>query len=135
MTRLLALIHICELDEFYFESIIFKHLDEKFTDQSILGAIQDMALSSLDTLAKCSFQQKAIDCAELFVPIFTDQGLCFAFNALNSHDIYTEEYFCHFHTEHFLGIIKEFCCFQDGSRYDDGSEQFICVILELRNWL
>lgn len=82
---------ICHLIDFT-EYIDF---GEKFANETIYDVIKDMA-PSLDgercVLSTCRWQLKYKDCPALFKPILTEEGLCFTFNALNSRDIYTEEF-------------------------------------------
>ncbi|XP_031639513.1 pickpocket protein 28-like [Contarinia nasturtii] len=64
---------------------------DKFTDDSIYNLIEEMAPNLTYTMHECRWQQKKINCVEYFIPMVTGAGLCFAFNALNSRDIYTDE--------------------------------------------
>lgn len=68
----------------------FDH-EDKFTNASIYDVIADMAPSPSETIFRCMWKYKYEDCNKFFVPIFTDLGLCFAYNAINSRDIYTNE--------------------------------------------
>lgn len=81
-----ALTNICQfsnLDKFYFK--------QKYTNESIFHTIEDMAPSFNDTMYRCVWQYKSKNCSSFFVPTLTGEGLCFAFNSLNSHEMYTEE--------------------------------------------
>lgn len=82
-----TLVHICQ---FYFpENVDFENW---MADQSIYFHIQDMALNINETLFNCHWKGKTDSCLRLFTPVLTDEGVCFTFNALNSHEIFTERY-------------------------------------------
>lgn len=87
MTRLNALAHVCPL---------LPHLIEykdNFTDESIYATIQDMAPNTRESFSPfCGWQRKFSKCSKLFTRVLTDDGLCLTFNALNSHEMYTNEY-------------------------------------------
>lgn len=78
-----AIAHICD-------SMIFK-FDGKFITDSIYDDIKDIARPFDETLIECTSPYESGDCSELFVPIYTEEGLCFSFNALNSHQVFTDE--------------------------------------------
>lgn len=41
-----------------------------------------------------------------FEPIFTEEGLCFTFNSINSHEMFTDEYVCAMKIRSFIFMIK-----------------------------
>lgn len=55
--------------------------------------IEEMAPTLGDTLRACRWKNKGDGntCSDLFVPILTEEGLCFSFNALNWDEIYTDK--------------------------------------------
>lgn len=81
-----ALIHICR-----FVLSDWMELDDQFASDSIFADIEDMAPSLDRTFFGCMWQYEESPCSDLFVPTFTEEGLCFAFNAQNSNEIYTSE--------------------------------------------
>lgn len=81
-----ALTHICR-----FSPNLYNHLENSFVNDSIYHLIEDMAPSLNETLTYCAWKDVEYPCSELFKPVFTEQGLCFAFNALNSNEIFTNE--------------------------------------------
>lgn len=81
-----ALSHICR---FSFPDFI--RFGGNFTNSSIYDVMTDMAPPMDDVVASCMWNYQARFCKEYFAPIFTEEGLCFAFNSLNSNEIYTEE--------------------------------------------
>lgn len=83
--RLEAFDHICA------DKTASPYQKHNFTSESIYDVIEGMAISLDDNVHKCWFHGKQIDCTKHLVPIFTEGGLCFTFNALNSHDIYSDK--------------------------------------------
>lgn len=81
-----ALIHICHFD---FKDDIRFH--EEFTNSSIFETMQDIMPAFNETITKCKWRREKRACDELLSPIITGAGLCYAFNSLNSHDVYTNE--------------------------------------------
>lgn len=80
------LAHICR-----FYQPVHGHLKDFFLNESMYRTMRDMAPTCNETLYYCSWRNRARPCNELFQPVFTERGLCFAFNALNSHEVYTNE--------------------------------------------
>lgn len=82
------------LYEFYF---VFKNIIRtsfqinSLMDESIYNVIEGMALSFDDVMYRCWWQNKIRNCSKYFLPVFTEDGFCFTFNALNSHEMYTNE--------------------------------------------
>lgn len=58
----------------------------KFIDESIYRVIEEITPSTNFTLIWNNAPMKN----ELITPIFTEEGFCFAFNSINSHEMYTE---------------------------------------------
>lgn len=81
--------HICEnLWKKFYDS------NEKFVPATVFNMFEDMAPTLNDTMRKCQWKGNGDNntCSELFVPILTEEGICFSFNALNWNEIYTDEY-------------------------------------------
>lgn len=70
---------------------IWRENEKKYTSESIYDVVEDMALTLDDVVHKCWWQGKEIDCAKHLMPVFNEEGLCFTFNALNSHEVYRNE--------------------------------------------
>ncbi|KAG4070571.1 hypothetical protein HA402_011958 [Bradysia odoriphaga] len=84
ITRAKALAHVCtHFNEFVDEN-------DDFTDGSVFDVIKDIAPVFNETISTCEWHYHDISCEKWFVPILTEEGHCFAFNALNSIDVYTE---------------------------------------------
>lgn len=81
-----ALVHVCK-----FKILNPLELDERFANESLFSLIAQMAPKLDDTLMFCLFQYETGACSNWFVETFTEDGLCFAFNTQNSHEIYTNE--------------------------------------------
>lgn len=56
--------------------------------ESIYETITKLSPDKLSVIPFATFAGNIIH----FEPIFTEEGLCFTFNSLNSRDIYTDEY-------------------------------------------
>ncbi|XP_055305980.1 pickpocket protein 28-like [Sitodiplosis mosellana] len=83
--RLNSLAHLCEhLSDTY-------NFQDEFTGEWIYDIFSDMAPSLHHTLNHCTWQDKDRPCGEIFVPVLTENGLCFTFNSINSHEIYTAD--------------------------------------------
>lgn len=66
--------------------------NEHFVNSSVFDLIEEMAPYLNDTVIECKWPYDGDTCSEIFVPVLTEEGLCFAFNILNSGDIYTDKY-------------------------------------------
>lgn len=82
-----ALVHICDFYEFKFVDF-----GEEYANASIYKTLTDMAPTLNDTIATCEWQHKETECSELFSPKLTTEGLCFTFNSLSAHEMYSEKY-------------------------------------------
>lgn len=78
--------HICR-----FYKPVHGHLKDSFLNESMYQIMRDMAPTCDVTLSYCLWRNSVRPCHELFKPVFTERGYCFAFNALNSHEMYTNE--------------------------------------------
>lgn len=85
--RFKALVHICDFSWLKDDSF-----PEQYANDNIYSVIKSIAPTLADTIFKCEFLHQSVPCSTLFAPILTEEGLCFAFNALNSHEVYTDEY-------------------------------------------
>lgn len=65
---------------------------ENFSNDSIYATIQEIALPVSNSTWSCKWQEEIlVDCSAYYVPILTEEGVCFSFNSLNSKEIYTNE--------------------------------------------
>lgn len=62
-----------------------------FIEENIYDTFQNMALQFDDVINECIWQGKIVNCSMHMDVVFTEKGLCFAFNGLNSNEIYTDE--------------------------------------------
>lgn len=81
-----ALLHICDIHE-----PPYGDNSKQFANGSIYDTITDIAPPFNRTFIDCVWKSKVYNCSELFKPIWSNDGQCFAFNVLNSRDIYTNE--------------------------------------------
>lgn len=81
-----ALSHMCD---FNFPSGI--RFGGKFTNDSIYDVLKDIAPRFSETMYRCEWQNEHLPCDQIFSPMLTGAGICFAFNALNTQDVFTEQ--------------------------------------------
>lgn len=85
--RLETLHHICP----HKHSGITTSSQTQFNNGSIYEIIDDIAPSMDDVLNFCEWRGMTKSCSDVFSKIFTENGLCYQFNGLNSREIYTEK--------------------------------------------
>lgn len=83
--RLQALGLVCPMFQFYGAG------SDKYLNDSIYDVILDIAPTHFNTFRTCSWNSYVLSCSGSFYPILTDEGLCFALNALNAYELYTKE--------------------------------------------
>lgn len=84
--------HICPLLSEIFLQYPNKNF-ENYETEDIYQALEDMAPTLSRTILMMRWQNKIeFSRSEYFVPVLSENGLCFTFNALNAREIYTEEY-------------------------------------------
>lgn len=82
-----ALLHLCVKLNVEFDTPI-----DQYANSSIFEEMFEMAPNLNDSLRHCHWLDESHNCPDLFIPIITEEGICFSFNALNSNEIYTDEY-------------------------------------------
>lgn len=120
--------------------------NEKFTPDSIYERIQDIAgIYSLSkdiyaTMFVCRWYLGIVRCDKKFIPIMIEEGICFAFNAVNASEVYTDELvavFLHHMLNHisiWIFLVLKFKCF---SRIDSKMihiDYHFGRIPKLQNW-
>lgn len=80
-------VHLC--DPFLVENFNY---EQNLTNNLIFGILNDISPMFEDTMYLCKWRHQVDNCSLYFQPILTEEGVCFTFNALNSRDIYTDEY-------------------------------------------
>lgn len=86
LSRMEALLHVCN-----FREPNLNYFHGKYTDETIFDTIKQIAPSFSDSMGNCEWQHKIYSCTEIFTTVVTDEGFCFQFNALNAHEIFTDE--------------------------------------------
>ncbi|XP_044260982.1 pickpocket protein 28-like isoform X2 [Tribolium madens] len=71
-----------------FEQNIFLKNSGKTFGSDFFDVIDELQPSEFST---CNYMGEAFDCAELFTPIFTDEGICYSFNILDRKDMFQKD--------------------------------------------
>ena len=79
-----ALVHLCE----YFPQLY--EFKDAFTGDWIYDIIADVAPPHFETWFYCKWLDQSVSKENCTVPVLTEEGLCFAFNGVNSNEIYTD---------------------------------------------
>lgn len=85
--RLDALAHTC----IFLRNVPTRNFQQFYSDDSIYDTIEGVAPDLDYVIKECRWKGKSFKCSDQFTSIFTQWGLCFTFNALNSHDVYTNK--------------------------------------------
>lgn len=85
VSRLAALEHICSNMNMMF---VYQNT---FANESIYDVFEDLAPDLDYSVHQCKWLSNDIKCSDHISSTITKNGLCFEFNALNYHDIYTDE--------------------------------------------
>lgn len=86
--RIKHLAHICP----FLRNNISYNENDNFTNESIYKSIEDITPTIHELTEMCQWGEITGKCSHLLEPIMTEDGICFTFNALNSHEMYTDEY-------------------------------------------
>lgn len=63
----------------------------QFTNDSIYKIIDDIAPTRDSVFDDCVWRGKSLPFDKYMVKVFTEVGICFQFNGLNSYEMYTEK--------------------------------------------
>lgn len=61
----------------------------KFTDNTLYALMKELAPSMESTIPEVLWHRNTLNGEQLMAPVISEYGYCFAFNSLNSHEIYT----------------------------------------------
>ncbi|XP_031636172.1 pickpocket protein 28-like [Contarinia nasturtii] len=101
-------------------------LDDDFANESMYNTLRDIAPNLEVFLCRWHFK----DCIKNFKPMFTEKGLCFTFNALNSHEIYTDGMIMNMRTVENNQNVSSHWSLQNGysNPFNDGNYPFQAVL-------
>lgn len=72
-------------------SKIINFLPDEHMDEATFYRIKEIAPKMKETFVFCNLFGKSHKCDELFRPIITESGLCYAFNIFNMNEMITDE--------------------------------------------
>lgn len=82
----MAVTHLCD------DCMHYGDTSETFANNSIFDVLQDMAPDSHSVVMSHKWKYETFSSIEAEISsVLTEEGLCFAFNAVNSHEVYTDE--------------------------------------------
>lgn len=64
---------------------------EDFLNESIYDTYEEFAPDLNYVFHECYWQQEKINCSDYMTSVLTPLGRCFAFNAFNSYDMFTDQ--------------------------------------------
>lgn len=79
-----TLAHVCP--------VLYEQLEYRdgYMNESIFDVIRDVSIDVSESMVGCYNGISQTNCLNSFVDVITDDGLCHTYNALNSHQIYTD---------------------------------------------
>lgn len=70
---------------------VTKNFSDEYLDENAWSTFNDIAPAFNETFIFCKLFGSLFDCDKLFVPRTTERGLCYTFNTLDVHDLFTNE--------------------------------------------
>lgn len=65
--------------------------DDDYFDDNTWSTLNNIAPALNETFIYCKLFGETRNCSDLFVPRKSERGLCYTFNSLNPHDMFTDE--------------------------------------------
>lgn len=88
LQRMEALLQLCDPEV----AKLLNHIGTDFTNSGFFDVISQIAPEFHNTMFSCNWRNDDPYCFKNFRTTITEEGVCYTFNALNSRDIYTDEY-------------------------------------------
>lgn len=83
-----VMIQLCEFGK---SRDIYKLFPDLYATNVVYRTMMEIAPDMNETFASCKLFGKLIDCDEIFFPILTDAGFCYAFNTIRLPEFLTDE--------------------------------------------
>lgn len=85
---MIVMIQLCDFKD---TRHVIKSFSDLYAARSMFRTMLEMEPDMNETFALCKLFGKRIDCKDIFFPILTDGGFCYAFNTVRMPDFLTDE--------------------------------------------